>query len=137
MMSKLESPILSGAVAVNPSHATAERAVPHQSGAGFPLNDLSNEVRHDRAIEEPVELDCRGDYAATGAVSGAWLGWLLGWCIGAGFLILPELGLVFAPGSVLAAFLAGIGGGVAGTLIGGLVGALIGWTPQQKDTRRC
>jgi len=136
-MRKLETPVLSRAVAVNPSHATAERAVPHQSGAGFPLDDLSTEVRHDRAIEERVELDSRGDYAATGAVSGAWLGWLLGWCIGAGFLILPELGLVFARGSILAAFLAGIVGGVAGALMGGLVGALIGWTPRQKDTRRC
>jgi hypothetical protein len=136
-MSTLESPILSRAATVNPSQATAEHAVPHQSGPGFPLDDLSTEVRHNRAFEEPVEVDGHRDYAATGTVSGAWLGWLLGLCIGVGFPILPELGLVFARGSVLAAFLAGIEGGVAGALIGGLVGALIRWTQRQKDTRRC
>jgi hypothetical protein len=137
IMSKLESPILCRAVAANPSRATAERAVPHQSGAAFPLHDLSTEVRHDRAIEEPVEFDSRGDYAATGAVSGAWLGWLLGLCIGVGVPILPELGLVFARGSDLTALQAGAEGVVAGTLIGGLVGAFIGWTQRRKDALRC
>jgi hypothetical protein len=136
-MIKQESRILTRAVVVNPRHATAQRADPHQSGAGFPLDDLSTEVRHDRAIEEPVELDSPVNCAATGAVSGAWLGWLLGLCIGVGFLSLPALGLVFARGSVLAAFLAGVEGTLAGAVIGGLVGALISWTQRQKNSRAC
>jgi hypothetical protein len=137
MMSKPESPILCSAVAVHPSHATAERTRPHQSRAGSPLDELSSEVGHDRAIEEPGEFDSCGGYTASGAVSGAWLGWLLGLCIGEGILILPALGLVFARGSVLAAFLAGVEGGVAGALLGSLVGVLIDWKLRQKDTRRC
>jgi hypothetical protein len=84
-------------------------------------------------IEEP---DSRSAYAVIGAVEGAWSGWLLGLCLGVGILSLPELGLVFARGSVLAAFLAGIMGGVGGGLIGGFVGSLISRISRQKDTQR-
>jgi hypothetical protein len=126
-MCQAETPSVSSVVAVYPDHATAERAVRQLHEAGFALGDLSIVGRDFQVTEEPYGFVSRGDYARAGAKTGAWFGGLFGLFVGAGFLILPELGLVVVAGPIAAALLAGIEGGLAGTVLGSLAGALIAW----------
>ena len=126
-MSRVETPNASSVVAVYPDHAAAERAVRQLHDAGFPLGDLSIVGRDFQETEEPYGFVSRGDYIEAGAETGAWFGGLFGLFIGAGFLILPGLGLVVVAGPIAAALLAGIEGAVAGTALGSLAGAFIGW----------
>ncbi len=126
-MSQMEADIISSVVAVYPDHATAERAVRLLHEAGFAIGDLSIVGRDFQETEEPYGFVSRGDYAKAGAESGAWFGGLFGIFVGAGFLILPGLGLVVVAGPIAAALLASIEGGVAGTALGSLAGALVGW----------
>ena len=126
-MSRAETPIAISVVAVYPDHATAESAVRRLHEAGFPLDDLSIVGRDFQVTEEPYGFVSRGDDIKAGAKTGAWFGGLFGLFIGAGFLILPGLGLVVVAGPIAAALLAGIEGAVAGTALGSLAGALVGW----------
>ena len=102
-------------------------AVRQLHDAGFPLGDLSIVGRDFQETEEPYGFVSRGDYTEAGAETGAWFGGMFGLFIGAGFLILPGLGLVVVAGPIAAALLAGIEGAVAGTALGSLAGAFIGW----------
>ena len=117
-MSPTETAIASSVVAVYPDHATAERAVRQLHESGFNLGDLSIVGRDSQETEEPYGLVSRGDYVKAGAETGALFGWLFGLCIGAGFLVLPEIGLVVVAGPIAAALLAGIEGALAGTAAG-------------------
>ena len=126
-MSRVETPNARSVVAVYPDHAAAERAVRQLHDAGFPLGDLSIVGRDFQETEEPYGFVSRGDYTEAGAETGAWFGGMFGLLIGAGFLILPGLGLVVVAGPIAAALLAGIEGAVAGTALGSLAGAFIGW----------
>ncbi len=126
-MSRVETPNASSVVAVYPDHAAAERAVRQLHDAGFPLGDLSIVGRDFQETEEPYGFVSRGDYTEAGAKTGAWFGGMFGLFIGAGFLILPGLGLVVVAGPIAAALLAGIEGAVAGTALGSLAGALVAW----------
>ncbi len=126
-MSQTGTPILPSVVAVYPDHASAEHAVRQLHEAGFALGDLSIVGRDFEMTEEPYGFVTRGDYAKAGAETGAWLGGLFGLFMGAGFLVLPGLGLVVVAGPIAAALLASIEGGVAGTALGSLAGALVGW----------
>ena len=127
-MSPKETAIASSVVAVYPDHAAAERAVRQLHEAGFDLGDLSIVGRDFQVTEEPYGLVSRGDYVKAGAETGALFGWLFGLCIGAGFLVLPGLGLVVVAGPHR--------GGAAGghrrsawrePALGSLAGALVGW----------
>jgi len=126
-MSQAEAPIVPSIVAVYPDHATAEYAVRQLHEAGFALGDLSIVGRDFQVTEEPFGFVSRGDYVKAGAESGAWFGGLFGLFLGAGFLVLPGLGLVVVAGPIAAALLAGIEGALAGTALGSLAGALVGW----------
>ena len=126
-MSQAETPIASSVVAVYPDHPAAERAVRQLHEAGFAIGDISIVGRDFQETDRPYGFVSRSDYAKAGAETGAWFGGLFGLCLGAGFLILPGLGLVVVAGPIAAALLAGIEGGLAGTALGGLAGALIGW----------
>jgi len=126
-MSQAGTSIASSVVAVYPDHASAERAVRQLHDAGFPLGDLSIVGRNFQETEEPYGFVSRGDYAEAGAETGAWFGGMFGLFIGAGFLILPGLGLVVVAGPIATALLAGIEGALAGTALGSLAGALVGW----------
>ncbi len=95
--------------------------------AGFDLGDLSIVGRDFQESEEPYGLVSRGDYVKAGAKTGSLFGGLFGLCVGAGFLVLPGLGLVGVAGPLGAALLAGIEGALAGTALGSLAGALVGW----------
>ena len=117
-MSRVETPNASSVVAVYSDHAAAERAVRQLHDAGFPLGDLSIVGRDFQETEEPYGFVSRGDYTEAGAETGAWFGGMFGLFIGAGFLILPGLGLVVVAGPIAAALLAGIEGAVAGTAPG-------------------
>ena len=118
---------VSSVVAVYPDHAAAERAVRQLHEAGFDLGDLSIVGRDFQETEEPYGFVSRGDYVKAGAETGSLFGGLFGLCVGAGFLVLPGLGLVVVAGPLAAALLAGIEGAVAGTALGSLAGALVGW----------
>jgi hypothetical protein len=132
-MSEAETPIVSSVVAVYPDHTTAEHAVRHLHEAGFPLDELSIVGRNIQETEKPTGLVSRGDYVKAGAETGALFGWLFGLCVGAGFLVLPGLGLVVVAGPISAALLASIEGGAAGAVVGSLAGALIGWkVPKER-----
>ena len=120
MMSQAETPLVSSVVAVYPDHPSAERAVRLLHKEGFALGDLSIVGRDFQTTEEPYGFVSLGDYAKAGAGTGALFGGLFGLFVGAGFLILPGLGVVVVAGPIAAAFLAGIEGGFAGTLLGGL-----------------
>ena len=126
-MSRVETPNASSVVAVYLNHAAAERAVRQLHDAGFPIGDLSIVGRDFQETEEPYGFVSRGDYTEAGAETGAWFGGMFGLFIGAGFLILPGLGLVVVAGPIAAALLAGIEGAVAGSALGSLAGAFIGW----------
>jgi hypothetical protein len=126
-MSELEQHPASSVVAVYPDAPAAERAVRLLNQDGFALGDLSIVGRDLQTTEVPHGLVSRGDYVEAGAGAGALVGWLSGLCIGAGFLVLPELGLVMVAGPISAALLGAIEGGLAGTAVGGLAGALVGW----------
>jgi hypothetical protein len=126
-MSPTEPSVVSSVVAVYPDHPAAEHAVRKLHEAGFPLGDLSIVGRDFQVTEEPYGFVSRGDYAKAGAETGAWFGGLFGLCLGAGFLVLPGLGLVVVAGPIAAALLAGIEGAAAGTALGSLAGALVGW----------
>ncbi len=126
-MSQAGTPIASSVVAVYPDQATAERAVRQLHDAGFALGDLSIVARNFQETDQPYGFVSRGDYAKAGAETGAWFGGMFGLFIGAGFLVLPGLGLVVVAGPIAAALLAGIEGAVAGTALGSLAGALVGW----------
>ena len=105
-----ETAIASSVVAVYPDHAAAEGAVRQLHEAGFDLGDLSIVGRDFQETEEPCGLVSRGDYVKAGAETGSLFGLLSGLCIGAGFLVLPEIGLVVVAGPIAAALLAGIEG---------------------------
>jgi hypothetical protein len=126
-MSQAEPPIVSSVVAVYPDHAKAECAVRQLHEAGFALGDLSIVGRDFQVTEEPYGFVSRGDYAKAGAETGAWFGGLFGLFVGAGFLILPGLGLVVIAGPITAAVVAALEGALAGTAMGSLAGALVGW----------
>ncbi len=126
-MSQTEVAVVSSVVAVYPDRFAAERAVGQLHEAGFDLGDLSIVGRDFRETEEPYGVVSRGDYVKAGAETGSLFGGLLGLCVGAGFLVLPGLGLVVVAGPLAAALLAGIEGAVAGTALGSLAGALVGW----------
>ena len=122
-MSRTETAIVSSVVAVYPDHSAAERAVRQLHMAGFPLDDLSIVGRGSEVTEEPCGFVSRGEYVKAGAESGSLFGGLSGVCIGAGFLVLPGLGLVGVAGPIAAALLAGIEGALAGTALGSLAGS--------------
>ena len=126
-MSPTETAIASSVVAVYPDHAAAEGAVRQLHEAGFDLGDLSIVGRDFQETDEPCGLVSRGDYVKAGAETGSLFGLLFGLCIGAGFLVLPGIGLVVVAGPIAAALLAGIEGALAGTALGSLAGALVGW----------
>ena len=126
-MSTTETAIASSVVAVYPDHAAAEHAVRQLHEAGFNLGDLSIVGRDFQETEEPYGLVSRGDYVKAGAETGALFGWVSGLCIGAGFLVLPEIGAVVVAGPIAAVLMAGIEGALAGTGLGSLAGALVGW----------
>ena len=126
-MNPMETAIVSSVVAVYPDHASAERAVRQLHEAGFDLGDLSIVGRDFQETEEPCGFVSRGDYVKAGAKTGSLFGLLSGLCIGAGFLVLPGIGLVVVAGPIAAALLAGIEGALAGTALGSLAGALVGW----------
>jgi hypothetical protein len=126
-MIQTENSIACNVVAVYPDQSAAERAVRQLHEDGFPLDDLSIVGRDVQVTEEPDGLVSRGDYVKAGAETGSLFGGLSGLCIGAGFLVLPGLGLVGVAGPIGAALLAGIEGALAGTALGGLAGALVGW----------
>ena len=121
-MSQAETPIASSVVAVYPDHPAAERTVRQLHEAGFAIGDISIVGRDFQETDRPYGFVSRSDYAKAGAETGAWFGGLFGLCLGAGFLILPGLGLVVVAGPIAAALLAGIEGGLAGTALGGLAG---------------
>jgi fructose-bisphosphate aldolase class I len=122
-----ETPVACSVVAVYPNKFAAEGAVRQLHENGFPLDDLSIVGRDFQLTEEPDGLVSRGDYVKAGAETGSLFGGLSGLCIGAGFLVLPGLGLVGVAGPIAAALLASIEGALAGTAVGSLVGALVGW----------
>jgi hypothetical protein len=125
--------IASGVVAVYPDHFAAERAVRQLHEAGFDLGELSIVGRDYQETDEPHGLTSWGDYVKVGAEAGSLLGGLMGLCVGAGFLFLPEIGLVVVAGPIAAALLAGMEGAVAGLGLGSLAGALVGWdVPQDR-----
>jgi len=126
-MSQTKVAILSSVVAVYPDHTSAERAVRQLHDAGFDLGDLSIVGRDFQETDKPYGLVSRSDYVKAGAETGSLFGGLFGLCIGAGFLVLPGLGLVVVAGPIAAALLAGIEGALAGTALGSLAGALVGW----------
>ena len=126
-MSQTEVALASSVVAVYPDRPAAERAVEQLHRAGFDLDDLSIVGRVVQETEEPYGLVSRGDYVNAGSEIGAVFGGLFGLCIGAGFLVLPEIGLVVVAGPIAAALLAGIEGAVAGLGLGSVAGALVGW----------
>ena len=126
-MSQAETAIVSSVVAVYPDHVAAERAVRQLHVAGFALDDLSIVGRGSEVTEEPYGFVSRGEYVKAGAESGSLFGGLFGLCVGAGFLVLPGVGLVVVAGPIAAALLAGIEGALAGTALGSLAGALVGW----------
>ena len=126
-MGQTEVAILSSVVAVYPDHFAAERAVRQLHEAGFDLGDLSIVGRGCQETEEPCGLVSRSDYVKAGAETGSLFGGLFGLCVGAGFLVLPGLGLVVVAGPIAAALLAGIEGALAGTALGSLAGALVAW----------
>ncbi len=126
-MSTTETAIAHSVVAVYPDHAAAERAVRQLHESGFNLGDLSIVGRDFQETEEPYGLVSRGDYVKAGAETGALFGGLFGTFLGAGFLVLPGIGLVVVAGPIAAALLAGIEGALAGTALGSLAGALVGW----------
>ena len=126
-MSQTEAGIVSSVVAAYPDHATAERAVRLLHEAGFAIGDLSIVGRDFQETEKPYGFVSRGDCAKAGAETGTWLGGLFGLFIGAGFLVLPGLGLIVVAGPISAALLAGIEGAVTGSALGSLAGALVGW----------
>jgi uncharacterized membrane protein len=126
-MGQAETPMVSSVVAVYPDHAAAERAVRHLHEDGFALGDLSIVGRDFQVTEEPAGFVSRGDYTKAGAKTGASFGGLFGLLLGAGFLILPGVGVVIVAGPIAAALLAGLEGVVAGTALGSLAGALVGW----------
>jgi hypothetical protein len=126
-MSQTEVAILSSVVAVYPDHTAAEGAVRQLHETGFDLGVLSIVGRDFQETEQPYGRVSRGDYVKGGAETGSLFGGLFGLCIGAGFLVLPGLGLVGVAGPIAAALLAGIEGALAGTALGSLAGALVGW----------
>jgi hypothetical protein len=126
-MSHAATAIVSSVVALYPDHLAAEGAVRQLHLAGFALNDLSIVGRGSQVTEVPYGLVSRGDYVKAGAESGSLFGGLFGLCVGAGFLMLPGLGIVVVAGPIAAALLAGIEGALAGTALGSLAGALVGW----------
>ncbi len=119
-MSQAVTAIVSSVVAVYPDHASAERAVRQLHVGGFALDDLSIVGRGSEVTEEPCGLVSRGDYVKAGAESGSLFGGLSGLCIGAGFLVLPGVGLVVVAGPIAAALLAGIEGALAGAALGSI-----------------
>jgi hypothetical protein len=127
IMSSTETAIASSVVAVYPDLAAAEGAVRQLHETGFDLGDLSIVGRDIQETEEPCGLVSRGDYVKAGAETGSLFGLLSGLCIGAGFLVLPGIGLVVVAGPIASALLAGIEGALAGTALGSLAGALVGW----------
>ena len=126
-MSQTETPIDSSVMAVYPDRSAAERAVRQLHEAGFELGDLSIVGRDFQKTEELYGFVSRGDYVKAGAPAGALFGGLFGMFIGAGFLVLPGLGLVVVAGPIAAALLAGIEGAVAGATLVGRRGCSVGW----------
>jgi hypothetical protein len=126
-MSQMEVAVHSSVVAVYPGLCDAERAVRQLHESGLDLGDLSIVGRDVQESEEPHGFVSRGDYVKAGAQTGSLVGGLFGLCLGAGFLVLPGLGLVVVAGPLGAALLASIEGAVAGTALGSLAGALVGW----------
>ena len=122
-MSQAEVPVERSIVAVYPDHAAAEHAVRELHEAGFALGDLSIVGRDFQVTEEPFGFVSQSDYVKAGAKTGAWFGGLFGLLVGAGFLVLPGLGLVVVAGPIAAAVLAALEGAVAGSVVGGLGGA--------------
>ena len=125
-MSSTETVIASSVVAVYPDHAAAEGAVRQLHEAGFELGDLSIVGRDFQETDEPCGLVSRGDYVKAGAETGSLFGLLSGLCIGAGFLVLPGLGLVVVAGPIASALLAGIEGAL-GEPRWAAWRALVGW----------
>ena len=121
-MNQAEIAVHSSVVAVYPGRCDAERAVRQLHEAGFDLDDLSIVGRDVQESEEPHGFVSRGDYVRAGAETGSLVGGLFGLCLGAGFLVLPGLGLVVVAGPLAAALLASIEGAVAGTALGSLAG---------------
>jgi hypothetical protein len=126
-MSRTEVATHSSVVAVYPDHFAAERAVRQLHETGLDLGDISIVGRDIQESEEPHGFVSRGDYVKAGAATGSLVGGLFGLCLGAGFLVLPGMGLVVVAGPLAAALLASIEGAVAGTALGSLAGALVGW----------
>jgi hypothetical protein len=126
-MSLTKPAVANSVAAVYPDRFAAERAVRQLHEAGFDLRDLSIVGRDFQETEEPYGLVGTGDYVKVGAEAGSLLGGLLGLCVGAGFMLLPELGLVVVAGPIAAALMAGIEGAIAGLGLGSLAGALVGW----------
>ncbi len=126
-MTQAETPFAPTIVAVYPNNTEAELAVKQLHEAGFALEDLSIVGRDFQETDKPVGFISLGKDAKAGAEAGAWYGGLFGVFIGAGFFVLPQLGLLVAAGPITMALLASIEGGAAGAALGSLAGALVGW----------
>ena len=114
MMSQAKTSIASSIIAVYPDHATAEPPpVRRLHEAGFAVGDLSIMGR-DFQKSDMIRPRDPPRMREAGAETAQWFGGLFGIFLGAGFLILPELGLVVFAGPIAAALIAALEGGLAG-----------------------
>jgi hypothetical protein len=126
-MSQTEVAILSSVVAVYPDHM---RPRARRGNSTRPV--LTSAISRSWAVtfrrpSSRTAVSAAATTSRAGRRPGHLFGGLFGLCIGAGFLVLPGLGLVGVAGPIAAALLAGIEGALAGTALGSLAGALVGW----------
>lgn len=119
---------------------SADAAIDDLLGHGFERDDISIVARGREGVDRFRGWDDRGEYRAgdddnVSAGEGAAIGGLTGLLIGAGLMLVPGIGPLFAVGPLAAGLAGAVTGGVTGAITGGIAGGLIDLGVPEDDAR--
>ncbi len=119
--------------------ASADAAVDDLRAIGLDREDVSVVVQGREGVERFQGWDDRGEHRTDGgdvsAGKGAAVGGLTGLLIGAGLMLIPGVGPIFAVGPLAAGLAGAVTGAVGGAVTGGIAGGLIHLGVPEEEAR--
>lgn len=117
--------------------ASADAAIDELRALGLGANDVSVVLQGREGVEKFRGWDDGGNYRTddVSAGEGAAVGGLTGLLLGAGLMLIPGIGPVFAVGPLAAGLAGAVAGGVTGAVTGGIAGGLIDLGVPEEDAR--
>lgn len=128
---------MSTCIGVFHDRSSADAAIDELRALGLSNSDVSVVVQGREGVEKFRGWDDRGEYRKddVSAGEGAAVGGLTGLLIGAGLMLIPGIGPIFAVGPLAAGLAGAVTGGVAGAVTGGIAGGLIDLGVPDEDAR--